>query len=86
MAYTHANNHQCDMNGLIIWDVRTGIVKRCFSSDGPATWPIFLWSQDGRFFARIGYDVLGVYETPVRVPRFHVCIGTDVFLCVYPIR
>jgi len=53
------------MKRLIIWDIRTGIEKRNFSSDGPAVWPIFRWSQDDRFFARIGTDILSVYETPV---------------------
>jgi uncharacterized protein with WD repeat len=65
----HADDHPSDMKRLIIWDIRTGIEKRNFSSDGPAIWPIFRWSQDDRFFARIGSDVLSVYETPVRVLR-----------------
>jgi translation initiation factor 3 subunit B len=82
----HADDHPSDMKRLIIWDVRTGMEKRNFSSEGPAVWPIFRWSQDDRFFARIGSDVLSVYETPVRVLRFHVFIGTDVFLCVHPIH
>jgi translation initiation factor 3 subunit B len=60
----HADDHPSDMKRLIIWDVRTGIEKRNFSSDGPAIWPIFRWSQDDRFFARIGTDILSVYETP----------------------
>ncbi|XP_069695662.1 eukaryotic translation initiation factor 3 subunit B [Periplaneta americana] len=60
----HADDHPNDMRRLIIWDIRTGMEKRNFSSDGPAIWPIFRWSQDDRFFARIGSDVLSVYETP----------------------
>ncbi|KDR10090.1 eukaryotic translation initiation factor 3 subunit B [Zootermopsis nevadensis] len=60
----HADDHPSDMKRLIIWDIRTGIEKRHFSADGPAVWPIFRWSQDDRFFARIGSDVLSVYETP----------------------
>jgi uncharacterized protein with WD repeat len=69
----HADDHPSDMKRLIIWDIRTGIEKRNFSSDGPAIWPIFRWSQDDRFFARIGTDVLSVYETPVRILRCIAC-------------
>lgn len=65
------------MKRLIIWDIRTGIEKRNFSSDGPAIWPIFRWSQDDRFFARIGTDILSVYETPVRIHRFIACVESD---------
>jgi hypothetical protein len=73
----HADDHPSDMKRLIIWDVRTGIEKRNFSSDGPAIWPIFRWSQDDRFFARIGTDVLSVYETPVCIHRFIACVEWD---------
>jgi uncharacterized protein with WD repeat len=65
------------MKILIIWDIRTGIEKWNFSSDGPAIWPIFRWSQDDRFFARIGTDILSVYETPVRIHRFIACVESD---------
>jgi translation initiation factor 3 subunit B len=82
----HADDHPNDAKRLIIWDVRTGIEKRNFSADGPAIWPIFRWSQDDRFFARIGTDMLSVYETPVCVLRVLVCFGTDVFLCIHLIR
>jgi uncharacterized protein with WD repeat len=74
----HADDHPSDLKRLIIWDIRTGIEKRNFSSDGPAVWPIFRWSQDDRFFARIGTDVLSVYETPVRILKFTTCTESDV--------
>lgn len=81
MTYSpHADDHPSDMKRLIIWDVRTGIEKRNFSSDGPAIWPIFRWSQDDRFFARIGTDILSVYETPVRIHRFIACVESDAVL------
>ncbi len=39
--------------------------KRQFSADGPPVWPIFKWSHDGKFFARMsGPSTLSVYETP----------------------
>jgi uncharacterized protein with WD repeat len=78
----HADDHPSDMKRLIIWDIRTGLEKRNFSSDGLAVWPIFRWSQDDRFFARIGSDVLSVYETPVHVLRFFVCISWDFLVCI----
>ncbi|KOB71696.1 Eukaryotic translation initiation factor 3 subunit B [Operophtera brumata] len=32
--------------------------------DEYVTWPIFRWSKDDKYFARLGQDVLSVYETP----------------------
>uniref|UniRef100_A0A2A4IW91 Eukaryotic translation initiation factor 3 subunit B n=1 Tax=Heliothis virescens TaxID=7102 RepID=A0A2A4IW91_HELVI len=50
---------------LIIWDIRTGQEKRSFPPpDEYVTWPVFRWSKDDRYFARLGQDVLSVYETP----------------------
>jgi uncharacterized protein with WD repeat len=69
------------MKRLIIWDIRTGLEKRNFSADGPAIWPIFRWSQDDRFFARIGSDVLSVYETPVCLCSYSLNVDNDVWLC-----
>lgn len=43
---------------------RTGQEKRSFNPEGPSAWPIFRWSHDDKYFARIGNDVLSVYETP----------------------
>ncbi|CAH2036962.1 unnamed protein product, partial [Iphiclides podalirius] len=54
-----------DDKKLIIWDIRTGQEKRSFPPpDEYVTWPIFRWSKDDKFFARLGADVLSVYETP----------------------
>lgn len=33
--------------------------------DGAPVWPIFRWSKDDKYFARIGTNMLSVYETPV---------------------
>lgn len=54
-----------DDKKLIIWDLRSGQEKRSFPPpDEYATWPIFRWSKDDKYFARLGRDVLSVYETP----------------------
>nr|CAD7606883.1 unnamed protein product [Timema genevievae] len=55
---------QGDQKKLIIWDVRTGLEKRDFSPGGLNIWPIFRWSHDDKYFARISTDMLSVYETP----------------------
>lgn len=50
---------------LIIWDIRTGQEKRSFPPpDEYVTWPVFRWSKDDKYFARLGPDMLSVYETP----------------------
>ncbi|XP_074598834.1 eukaryotic translation initiation factor 3 subunit b [Brevipalpus obovatus] len=53
-----------DPEAIIIWDVRTGAKKRSFHSDQEMTWPVLKWSPDDKYFAKIGQDVLSVYETP----------------------
>lgn len=53
---------------IIIWDIFTGVKKRAFHADmsgeDDRQWPIFKWSQDGKFFARKLSGVLSIYETP----------------------
>ncbi|KAK4874864.1 hypothetical protein RN001_014224 [Aquatica leii] len=56
--------HNPDQKRIIIWDIRTGLEKRSFNHEGPSAWPIFRWSHDDKYFARIGTDVLSIYETP----------------------
>ncbi|XP_057666808.1 eukaryotic translation initiation factor 3 subunit B [Diorhabda carinulata] len=58
--------HYPEQKRIIIWDIRTGIEKRSFNPEGPTAWPIFRWSHDDKYFARIGQnnDALQVYETP----------------------
>ncbi|XP_060560213.1 eukaryotic translation initiation factor 3 subunit B-like [Ruditapes philippinarum] len=50
---------------IVIFDIRTGQRKRGFNCEthAQATWPIFKWSNDGKFFARLAPDTLSVYET-----------------------
>lgn len=62
-----------DQKKLIIWDIRTGQEKRSFALDGPAIWPIFRWSKDDKYFARLGSDMLSVYETPVSLNILYMC-------------
>lgn len=50
---------------MVIFDIRTGIEKRSFIIDGAPDWPIFRWSKDDKYFARLGTNLLSVYETPV---------------------
>ncbi|KPP69518.1 eukaryotic translation initiation factor 3 subunit B-like [Scleropages formosus] len=53
-----------DPQAIIIWDVLTGQKKRGFHCENSAHWPIFKWSHDGKFFARMTQDTLSIYETP----------------------
>ena len=47
----------------IIWDSRGK--KRAFHSENPPVWPVFKWSSDDKYFARMTQDsTLSVYETP----------------------
>ena len=57
---------QNDPNAIIIWDIRTGFKKRSFhaDTDQQLLWPIFKWSHDDKYFARIYQDALSIYETP----------------------
>eukprot|EP01089_Gocevia_fonbrunei_P016729 TRINITY_DN5256_c0_g1_i1.p1 TRINITY_DN5256_c0_g1~~TRINITY_DN5256_c0_g1_i1.p1 ORF type:complete len:674 (+),score=165.09 TRINITY_DN5256_c0_g1_i1:136-2157(+) len=51
---------------IMIWDVRSGVPKRPFAiaKDQPSQWPVFLWSHDEKYFARLTGGVITVYETP----------------------
>ncbi len=49
---------------IIIWDVLSGAKKRAFHADKSQALPIFKWSHDDKFFARMGIDLLSVFETP----------------------
>nr|XP_039256545.1 eukaryotic translation initiation factor 3 subunit B-like [Styela clava] len=53
---------------IVIWDIFTGARKRAFHADMSGEedrqWPIFKWSNSGKFFARKSSGVLSVYETP----------------------
>jgi len=50
---------------ISIWETRTGVKKRSFHADMPHVWPIFKWSHNDKFFARMSKDgALQIYETP----------------------
>ena len=46
-----------------MWDVRSGKKLRGYTALNNS-WPAFKWSQDDKFFARLGEDMISVYETP----------------------
>ncbi|KAL1116208.1 hypothetical protein AAG570_005703 [Ranatra chinensis] len=49
---------------VIMWDIRRGEGMRSFDPEGPAIWPMFRWSKDDKYFAKIGNNMLSIYETP----------------------
>ncbi len=54
-----------DPSAIVVWEARTGVKKRAFHADGPPVWPVFKWSSDDRFFARMSAEsTLSIYETP----------------------
>ena len=54
-----------DSHPIIIWEARTGVKKRSFNVEEGHNWPIFKWSHDDKFFARMtGEGSLSIYETP----------------------
>eukprot|EP01103_Thecamoeba_quadrilineata_P007649 TRINITY_DN1749_c0_g1_i3.p1 TRINITY_DN1749_c0_g1~~TRINITY_DN1749_c0_g1_i3.p1 ORF type:complete len:508 (-),score=106.65 TRINITY_DN1749_c0_g1_i3:646-2169(-) len=52
-------NQEC----LIIWDIKSEKKLRGFPGDSVG-WPVFKWSFDGKYFARISQDQISVYEAP----------------------
>jgi translation initiation factor 3 subunit B len=53
-------------NAVIVWDVTTGQKMRSFQGSKPdeqMEWPVFRWSHDDQFFARLGDDCIYVYES-----------------------
>lgn len=57
---------------LVVWDILTGKKKRGFigpprsmiGPDGSIPWPIFQWSFDDKYFARVIENAISVYQTP----------------------
>ncbi|XP_012282940.1 eukaryotic translation initiation factor 3 subunit B isoform X2 [Orussus abietinus] len=64
VTYTPRPDGTADQKRLIIWDILTGQEKRSFYPDGSSVWPIFRWSHDDKYLARMGEDILSIYETP----------------------
>lgn len=50
--------------GCLIVLYSSGQEKRSFSPEGSSSWPIFRWSHDDKYFARMGNDMLSIYQTP----------------------
>eukprot|EP00823_Brevimastigomonas_motovehiculus_P002935 TRINITY_DN1756_c0_g1_i1.p1 TRINITY_DN1756_c0_g1~~TRINITY_DN1756_c0_g1_i1.p1 ORF type:complete len:703 (+),score=217.81 TRINITY_DN1756_c0_g1_i1:63-2171(+) len=85
--------------GLVVWEVKTGKMLRGFPlglslaesevrdisvKRTPGWWPVFKWSYDGRYLARVvkDSDMISVYETPgmglldkksIKVPKVKAC-------------
>lgn len=59
---------QGDQHAIIIWDIRSGSKKRWFPVDeAQCPWPLFKWSHDDKYFAKMNPDslsVYGVHENP----------------------
>lgn len=57
-----------DPDCISVFDIRSGKKLRGFEGGYSLTqqkrWPIFKWSHDGKYVARLGKDVISVYETP----------------------
>lgn len=49
---------------IIIWDIRSGVEKRSFVSDGLSSLSMFRWSYDDKYVACMGDSAIHVYETP----------------------
>jgi translation initiation factor 3 subunit B len=61
-----ARDTKADPSGCIVWDVRTGKKMRGFfveEDPDDVRWPYFKWSHDDRFFARLGTDVIDIYDS-----------------------
>ena len=55
---------QDEIAPIIIWEARTGVKKRSFTVEQSYSWPIFKWSHDDKYFARMVDGALSIYETP----------------------
>ncbi len=76
-----AHHDSSDQKKLVIFDIRTGMEQRSFLIDGAPVWPIFRWSKDDKYFARVGPNVLSVYETPVKSQKYlKNRIETNIFI------
>ncbi|KAG8197535.1 hypothetical protein JTE90_007271 [Oedothorax gibbosus] len=66
VTFSNIPESRDDPHCINIWEIRTGIKKRSFHADAQpiATWPMFKWSHDDKYFAKVGKDMLSIYETP----------------------
>jgi len=52
-----------DPQAVIIWDIRSGQKLGGFPG-GENIWPLYKWSFDDKYFARLGKGMISVYEAP----------------------
>uniref|UniRef100_UPI00358FACB8 eukaryotic translation initiation factor 3 subunit B-like n=1 Tax=Myxine glutinosa TaxID=7769 RepID=UPI00358FACB8 len=64
VTFSPALDTRDDPQAIIVWDIRTGLKKRGFHCESSSHWPIFRWSINGKYFARMTTDTLSIYETP----------------------
>lgn len=66
VTFSNAPESREDPNCVVIWEIRTGAKKRSFHADTHphSVWPMFKWSHDDKYFAKIGKDMISIYETP----------------------
>lgn len=64
VTFSPSADSKDDPKAIIIWDILTGQKKRGFHCENASAWPIFKWSFDGKYFARMSPNTLSVYETP----------------------
>eukprot|EP00039_Didymoeca_costata_P018547 m.333935 g.333935 ORF g.333935 m.333935 type:complete len:656 (+) comp17247_c0_seq1:73-2040(+) len=54
-----------DPQQIIIWDIKSGEKKRGFEAEGDPSWPVFKWSHDDKYFARLkAGEAISIYVTP----------------------
>lgn len=53
VTYTPRTDLGSEQKRLVIWDILTGQEKRAFFADGSSVWPIFRWSHDDKYLARM---------------------------------
>jgi len=58
------NDNPKDPQCIIVWDIRSGRKLRGYAAGAKGIWPIFKWSHDDKFLARLGENAISVYETP----------------------
>lgn len=57
---------------IAVWDIHTGKHRRGFlgpprsmlGPNGQIPWPIFQWSHDDKYFARLNENAISIYQTP----------------------
>lgn len=57
------NDNPKDPQCIIVWDVRSGEKLRGFLGGQTSSWPVFKWSHDDKYFARMSTDTISVYDT-----------------------